>query len=117
MTMNKKGQALVEFVIILPIFLMLVFTVIDFGRVIYVNNNLESINTDVVDFYKNGKTKEEINSIINNNEDNKVDISINVRENYTDVIVSKEIKPITPGLSLIAEKVFKCKSQRVIRNE
>ena len=41
----------------------------------------------------------------------------NPRENYTDVIVSKEIKPITPGLSLIAEKVFKCKSQRVIRNE
>ena len=32
---NKKGQALVEFVIILPIFVFMVLTVIDIGKIIF----------------------------------------------------------------------------------
>ena len=31
---NNKGQALVEFIIILPIFLLLIISVIDFGNII-----------------------------------------------------------------------------------
>lgn len=117
MTINNKGQALVEFVIILPVTLMLIFGIIDFGRVIYVKNNLENINSDVVDFYKNGKTKDEITSIINSNKKDEVDISISVRQDYTNIMISQRIKPITPGLSLIADKIFDVKTQRVIRNE
>ena len=43
---NKKGQALIEFVIILPVMLLLVFCLIDFGMVIYEKNNLENIVSD-----------------------------------------------------------------------
>ena len=35
---NEKGQALVEFIIILPVFLLLVFCVVDFGRIISLKN-------------------------------------------------------------------------------
>ena len=31
--MNRKGQALIEFVLILPVFLMILFLVIDFGTI------------------------------------------------------------------------------------
>ena len=39
---SNKGQALVEFVIILPITLILIFCVIDFGRIISLKSDLES---------------------------------------------------------------------------
>ena len=32
---SKKGQALVEFIIIAPIFIMMIMSVIDLGNVIY----------------------------------------------------------------------------------
>ena len=31
--MNRKGQALVEFVLILPIFIMILFSIVDFGMI------------------------------------------------------------------------------------
>ena len=31
--MNNKGQALIEFVLILPVFLFILFAVIDFGMI------------------------------------------------------------------------------------
>ena len=58
--MNKKGQALVEFVIILPIFIFMLLAIIDIGKIIYLQNNLESQLSRVVELYKNGQTYDEI---------------------------------------------------------
>ena len=41
--MNKKGQALVEFVIILPVIILLFFGAVDFGRIIIKTNELENL--------------------------------------------------------------------------
>lgn len=111
---SNKGQALVEFVIILPITLMLIFCVIDFGRVISLKSDLESKTDDIVTLYETGKTLEEINNII----DTK-DIKISLIENgdYVTITTSKRIKPITPGLSYIIDKVFNAEVSRVVRNE
>ena len=38
---NKKGQALVEFVVIMPIFIMLLISIIDLGNIIYKKYHLE----------------------------------------------------------------------------
>ena len=46
--MNRKGQTLVEFVIVLPIFLIILFYVIDFGRIIYSKNRLENSLNDII---------------------------------------------------------------------
>ena len=62
---NKKGQALVEFVIILPIFIFMLLSIIDIGKVIYFQNQLVSELNDVVDLYKNQKTYEEILNELN----------------------------------------------------
>ena len=45
--MNKRGQALVEFVIILPILLLLIFAFIDLGRIIVCKNHLEGVMSEV----------------------------------------------------------------------
>jgi len=39
--MNKRGQALIEFVLILPLFIFLLFAVYDFGMIFSVKNTLE----------------------------------------------------------------------------
>ena len=67
--MNKKGQALVEFVIILPIFLMLLFIVIDFGKILFSRIELENLSNDVVALYDDGKTKEEIEKFLSMTKD------------------------------------------------
>ena len=40
--MNKRGQALVEFVIILPIFIFMLLSIMDIGRIIYFQNEMVS---------------------------------------------------------------------------
>ena len=45
--MNRKGQALVEFVLILPVFIFLLFAVYDFGMIFNTKNKLENDSTDI----------------------------------------------------------------------
>ncbi len=113
---SNKGQALVEFIIILPVTLILIFCIIDFGRVITLKSELEGKTEDAVTLYENGKSLEEINAAII---DKKDDIKISLKETgeYVTIDVSKKIKPITPGLSYIAKNVFDVNVSRVIRNE
>ncbi|MDR3599018.1 MAG: pilus assembly protein [Desulfosporosinus sp.] len=41
---KENGQSLVEFALILPILLLLVFSIIDFGMLFYTKNQLETIS-------------------------------------------------------------------------
>ena len=54
--MNNKGQALVEFILILPVFIMILFIIIDFGMICNKKSNLESISNDAVLIYKQNKS-------------------------------------------------------------
>ena len=38
---RERGQALVEFALIVPVFALILFTLLDFGRVIYTQNTIE----------------------------------------------------------------------------
>ncbi len=111
---NEKGQALVEFIIILPVTLILMFCVIDFARVISLRSDLESITQDATILLESGKTKEDIERELDLNGAN---LNIEIKGEYVDVKTSKEIKPITPGFSYILKDVFKVEVSRVIRNE
>lgn len=43
---SEKGQAAVEFALVLPILLLLIFGIIDFGRVLYTKNALTSLSQE-----------------------------------------------------------------------
>jgi Flp pilus assembly protein TadG len=43
---SEKGQAAVEFALILPILLMLIFGIVDFGRILYTKNALTFLSQD-----------------------------------------------------------------------
>ena len=40
--MNKKGQALVEFIIILPVFIFMILAIIDIGKMLYDKSAMQS---------------------------------------------------------------------------
>ena len=95
--MNRKGQALVEFVLILPVFLLILFAIVDFGNVLNSKNQLESTSTDVVRLVLNG---EDINSI--KSEYSKLNIEVvNYQDKYRKVILVQDVKIITPFLDRI----------------
>lgn len=109
--MNNKGQALVEFVLILPVFVFLLLVVIDFGIIFNEKNKIENDSLDIINLYKNGKTLEEINDIYSDNK-----IVINNEDNYDRIVVSTNIKLITPGLSRIFGNPYTIKVERNIPN-
>ena len=110
--MNKKGQALVEFVLILPVFLFLVFTVYDFGMIYSKKNSLENNSADIISLYKSGKTIDEIKSIYPN-----LDIQINIEDDYNKINISDKVKIITPGLNRILGNPYEIDVERYIPNE
>lgn len=115
--MNKKGQALVEFVIILPIFIFMLLAIIDIGKIIYSQNELESEMSNVVELYKNKKTFLEIqSSLALNDEDTVLEIK---NENNETLIFSlkKEITIVTPGLQFLFPNPYSLEVKRVMAYE
>lgn len=110
--MNRKGQALVEFVLIMPIFLFLVFAVYDFGMIFTKRNALENTSLDIIELYKNGKTLDEIITMYPG-----IVITINDSEEYHEIKVSNSIKIITPGLNRVFGNPYKITITRYIPNE
>lgn len=109
--MNRKGQALIEFVLILPIFILILFAIIDFGLIMSKKNELENMSVDVVALIKNGKNIDEINDMYS-------DVLI-TEENGSDFIrikLSKDINVMTPGLNLILGNPYKIEVERNIPN-
>ena len=112
--MRKKGQALVEFVIILPIFIFMLLAIIDIGKIIYLKNNLESQLSQVIELYKNNKTYQEIESELSLN-DEKIDLEIkNENNDKISFFLKKEMPIVTPGLSLIFENPYSVTVKRVM---
>lgn len=114
--MSKKGQALVEFVIIMPIFIMLVLGVMDIGKIMYSKITLEEQVSDVISLYQNGNNKEEIALKLKLNDDNIV-LNINDSDENTDFELIKKVDIITPGLNLIFNNPYDIKVTRSILND
>ena len=51
--MNKKGQALVEFILILPVLLLILMAMIDIGNIFLTKYELENNLETVTEMYKN----------------------------------------------------------------
>lgn len=113
---NKKGQALVEFAIILPIFVFMLFASIDLGKIFYIKNNLESRLEDVVTAYQNEKQIEKIKEELKLSKE-KINLSIQNEGDYSEFYLKKETDLITPGLNILLGNPYLIEAKRVIYNE
>ena len=92
--MNRKGQALVEFVLILPIFIL-----------------LENISVDVTAMIKNSDNIDDIKNLYP-----KVKINISSDDKYTKIIISDDVDIMTPGLNRVLGNPYNIKVERTIPN-
>ena len=97
--LNKKGQALIEFVLILPIIILLLLGGIDLGRIILSKIELENKVTDEIGLLKNDEiTISELSERLNDN-----DTKIKILENETTSFITIEVE----------EKITRCFSNSI----
>ena len=118
---NKKAQALIEFVLIMPILIMLLFAIIDFGSIFICKSELENKINDAYEIAKvstdSSTLYDEISSSINKNSNReiKLELTFDNESYYATIKLVSEIKTITPGLNLILGYPYKVTSERVIK--
>ena len=117
---NRRAQALVEFALILPILIIMIFSIIDFGNIYLTKGDLESKLSIAVDILKsNADDVEQLKTKINNsiNNDNKIEVKLvfDDTNEYLKVSLEKEVKIITPGLNLIIGYPYKASVERVMK--
>lgn len=116
--LDKKGQALIEFVLLLPILIMLIFAVIDFGNIFVNKNELETALGLLNDIDKESMDFETINRLVNENRSKKITVVISGEHSgYTTVTLQRKIDIITPGLNLVIEDPYIVSTFRVIKHE
>ena len=111
--MNRKGQALVEFVLILPIFVLILLTIVDFGNILVTKNKLENDASDIVRIIRN-------NDDIVNLEEEYPNIDIEVtdyKDKYKKVTLISEVKINTFFLDKILGDPCIVNTERVISYE
>ena len=94
---NNKGQALIEFILILPVILLILLYTIEFGRITLKKYELET-NLDLIVTLYNENKKEEINNYANNN---NIEVTYKTTNNLTTIEVKKNIKSNLPLINNI----------------
>lgn len=113
--MNKKGQALVEFIVLIPFVVYIIMGIVDFTLIFNAKNNLEFKMTKVVDYYMLDE-KSKIDDYLSVDE---VGVSFSEKNsgNYTKLELDKKYHFLTPGLGKILGSPYHIKVERVVTNE
>ena len=109
--MNKKGQALIAFIIILPILILIISCIIDFGNIIYQKYKLTNDLDIITDMYLNND-----NDLNNYLSDINATINYDNNGNYTNIKLIKEIDINTIILNNIIGKKYQVSTSKTIYN-
>lgn len=110
---NNKGQALVEFVILIPVLVILIFSVFDLGNIIFHKYQLSNDLDYISDLYIEEK-KDEIDKYVNNR---KIKYQIKNNNSKINIIVSQSVKINSPGLNLVLGNYYDISVERMIYHE
>lgn len=94
---NHRGQALIEFLLILPVLLVIIMAVFDFGNILYHRYKIENQLDFIVDLYHEDE-KEELENYL---KENKLEMDVNQEKAYTTIRLKQDITLYTPGLNKI----------------
>ena len=117
MKLKRNGQALIEFIIILPILIMLIFSFIDFGRIILENSRLENVTTEVITKYNETKNYNDTLNYIESLGYKDIDLSIKTSNDLLTIKLEKKIEFVTPGLDKILGSPYPILVERVVGYE
>lgn len=108
--MNNKGQALIEFVMIIPIFLFIALGMVDFGNILHQKYRLENDLDYIVDLYQENKQSDINNYVFKN----KINVNYENSDEFVMIELSKKINITTPGLNLILKEPYYVTVERYI---
>ena len=107
---NCKGQALIEFIMILPVLILLIMGVFDFGNILYKKNIMQSMLDDIEEMYQNNN----LISIDNYIKKEGLKIDYTKEDEFIKITISKDVEIITPGLSNILGSPYTIKEERLV---
>lgn len=110
---KNSGQALVEFIIIVPILLLMLLGIVDFGNIVYQKYSLESNLDTAVSLYQNNNQTDLAEYLLQ--EELKIDYQSN--GDFVTIILTKKINIMTPGLNIILKEPYEIKVERTIYYE
>jgi len=118
MRINNRGQALVEFVLILPVLIFLLFLLVDFGRIMYQKNHLENKTDDIIMELEKGTPYDTIVTLVNQKEQEKIKLNLTYgSDNYLTIELVGSTTLLTPGLNLILGNPYETVIKRVVPYE
>lgn len=94
---NNKGQSLVMFVLIIPIFLLILTLVYDVGNAIYEKDRLSNTNYLTIEYGLNNidtVTENDLKYLIEQNTSNLKYIYVTIEENQIEIKMEKDAKSI-----------------------
>ena len=107
---NSKGQALVEFIIVLPILLIIIMIMVDLGNIFVKKYSIENDIDIVSKFYKEDQ-QSKINDYV---KDNNLVIEFEKENSYIIINLSKIIKINAPILNNILGKEYQIKASKTL---
>lgn len=109
---NNKGQALVEFIIIIPVLIFILFALIDFGNIILQKYKLEDSIDVISELYLSNDTNS-INSYLT---DTGITLSYEKQDKYTTIKLEKEVTINTIILNNILGNKYKISTDKIVFN-
>ncbi len=113
MMKNNKGQALIEFILILPILLILTIGIFDLFNIQNKKYELANDLDYISELYINNK-ENEIAEYLNKKE---ILLTIVQNGNFLELTLTKKVKLITPGLNKLLENPFTITVKRSVYDE
>ncbi len=115
MMLNKKAQALVEFILVLPVIILIILGSIDILNIVIKKNELENkVSDQIILFQSNQISIEELEQKLKDN-NTKVNINAN-EESFITIEVKEKVTFITPIVSNILSPFF-ISTKRVVAYE
>ena len=108
--MNKKGQALVEFILILPVLLLILMAMIDIGNIFLTKYTLNNDLDTVTNLYQNSDLKNLGTYLANEN----LTLDDKTQNGMTTLTIKKHIEINAPILSSILGENYEVTSSKVI---
>lgn len=113
--MNKHGQTLILFVILIPIILILLATIVDIGLVMSRKIKLEEVTKSIIKAEFNNDDK--ILELFEKNKIDKNNIKITHEENKIKIVITEDVKSIFGSIIGIKKYNIKVSVNGILENE
>ena len=118
---NNKGQSLVMFVLIIPIFLLILTLVYDVGNAIYEKDRLSNTNYLTIEYGLNNidtVTENDLKNLIEQNTSNLKYIYVTIEGNQIEIKMEKDAKSIIGKMfSFNLVKIISHYKGKIINNQ